>query len=186
MAVLTVRALRPTLARVRLDFPEHSATSVCSHVCISFHRIGLNVMISAICLAGCRQGTCDGKPNTCSCNPGWEGTLCDQPICKPRCVQGVCVESTQYNRTSLMFVHQCACNQGWTGTTCSTRLYCLSLIYLWWSLIYFAMVAICAAGCLTGRGTCIIPDGCDCTQQWSGALCNVCNSGWTGANCDTR
>ena len=50
----------------------------------------------------------------------------------------------------------------------------------------FAIIAICAAGCLSGRGTCTIPGGCDCTQQWSGALCDVCNNGWTGVNCDTR
>jgi hypothetical protein len=92
-----------------------------SHVLIGLHRIDSHFIVSAICLAGCRQGTCDGKPNTCSCNPGWEGTLCDQPICQPRCVQGFCVESTQYNKSSLMFVHRCTCNQGWTGATCSTR-----------------------------------------------------------------
>ena len=49
-----------------------------------------------------------------------------------------------------------------------------------------AVIAICAAGCLSGRGTCTIPDGCDCTQRWNGTLCNVCSRGWTGANCDTR
>ena len=33
-------------------------------------------------LSGCQHGKCKNKPNTCSCDEGWEGALCDQPICK--------------------------------------------------------------------------------------------------------
>ena len=31
---------------------------------------------------GCIHGKCENQPNTCNCDSGWKGVLCDQPICK--------------------------------------------------------------------------------------------------------
>ena len=33
-------------------------------------------------LAGCVNGKCTDHPHTCNCSPGWEGALCDTPICE--------------------------------------------------------------------------------------------------------
>ena len=33
-------------------------------------------------LLGCKNGKCVNKPNTCECNDGWQGYLCDEPSCK--------------------------------------------------------------------------------------------------------
>ena len=33
-------------------------------------------------LAGCQHGKCVDHPNTCVCDDGWEGHLCDKPFCK--------------------------------------------------------------------------------------------------------
>ena len=33
-------------------------------------------------LPGCANGDCVDHPNTCECNAGWTGHLCDVPECK--------------------------------------------------------------------------------------------------------
>ena len=33
-------------------------------------------------MEGCAHGACDRHPNTCKCLPGWEGHLCNKPICR--------------------------------------------------------------------------------------------------------
>ena len=32
--------------------------------------------------AGCLHGTCGDTPLTCQCEDGWEGALCDMPVCE--------------------------------------------------------------------------------------------------------
>ena len=54
------------------------------------------------------------------------------------------------------------------------------------NIYYCCLVAICAIGCLESHATCTVPGGCDCYQQYSGPLCDVCNSTWTGADCSSR
>ena len=32
-------------------------------------------------LAGCQHGRCTDQPDTCICDAGWQGHLCDEPTC---------------------------------------------------------------------------------------------------------
>ena len=32
-------------------------------------------------LPGCKNGYCTDRPNTCICENGWKGFLCDKPDC---------------------------------------------------------------------------------------------------------
>ena len=36
-------------------------------------------------MAGCIHGICNGTANTCVCNEGWQGILCNEPICAQGC-----------------------------------------------------------------------------------------------------
>jgi len=65
-----------------------------------------------LCDPGCQHsGNCT-EPNVCDCStaiPGWNGTLCQNPICIEECVHGNCSGP-----------NVCNCeNTGYTGTTCS-------------------------------------------------------------------
>ena len=33
-------------------------------------------------MPGCKHGNCVNTPNSCECEEGWEGVLCDQPVCE--------------------------------------------------------------------------------------------------------
>ena len=35
-------------------------------------------------LTECQHGSCD-KPFECNCDPGWSGSLCNNPVCKDDC-----------------------------------------------------------------------------------------------------
>ena len=37
---------------------------------------------TCLALPGCKNGHCGDHPNTCECEDGWGGHLCDEPICK--------------------------------------------------------------------------------------------------------
>ena len=65
--------------------PNISAASVFNWIFNYFRCFegwtGLNCQ-KCITLSGCQHGKCKNKPNACTCDEGWEGALCDQPICK--------------------------------------------------------------------------------------------------------
>eukprot|EP01138_Halocafeteria_seosinensis_P009016 gb/GECG01009215.1/.p1 GENE.gb/GECG01009215.1/~~gb/GECG01009215.1/.p1 ORF type:complete len:599 (+),score=36.09 gb/GECG01009215.1/:1-1797(+) len=59
----------------------------------------------------CKHGVCNTKENgsliLCECNPGWNGTECDAPICDPKCVHGTCDKP-----------YGCDCEEHWFGAHC--------------------------------------------------------------------
>jgi len=66
-------------------------------------------------LPNCLHGTCGDHPNTCECNPQWEGHLCDVPTCDPACGEhGVCAEGDP----AAGVLNFCICETGWKGKQC--------------------------------------------------------------------
>ncbi|CAD5125973.1 DgyrCDS14154 [Dimorphilus gyrociliatus] len=67
------------------------------------------------CKAGCLHGTCT-KQGECSCDPGWQGVLCN--VCKafPGCKNGYCLDKPW----------QCICYKNWGGNLdyCATNSPC--------------------------------------------------------------
>merc|ERR1712215_386422 len=59
----------------------------------------------------CKNGVARSAVEPCVCFEGWQGDLCDVPICKEGCSErnGYCVEPDQ-----------CLCNLGWKGELCKT------------------------------------------------------------------
>ena len=64
------------------------------------------------------EPTCDGKrecrhggvcvaPNTCSCQTGWTGPICETAVCSEECVHGRCLSPDV-----------CVCETGWGGSRC--------------------------------------------------------------------
>jgi len=131
------------------------------------------------CNPTCAHGTC--RPgNSCGCDSGWAGKLCDIPVCSPACIHGscsapnVCTCSDGYDgalcenynclkygcvRGTCESASNCVCETGWTNSSCN--------------------IAICNPGCENG-GNCYAPDKCDCstTNGWSGEYCQnpICNA----------
>ena len=56
-----------------------------------------------------RHGYAASEEDTCHCEEGWQGPLCDHPVCSPGChsVHGSCSRP-----------NQCICNLGWQGVSC--------------------------------------------------------------------
>lgn len=114
-----------------------------------------------------------GEPK---CLPGWQGDLCDQPICRKGCdpMTGYCNEpgeckckmgydGPKCNKCITLpgCVHgtcntpfQCVCKQGWDGLFCSDP--------------------ICRADCPSTRGYCHSPGECRCRFGWTGPTCREC------------
>ncbi|XP_061921980.1 sushi, von Willebrand factor type A, EGF and pentraxin domain-containing protein 1 isoform X1 [Entelurus aequoreus] len=62
----------------------------------------------AVCWLRCQNGGVCQRPNTCACQEGWMGRLCEEPICILPCLNGGrCVAP-----------YQCICPSGWAGTRC--------------------------------------------------------------------
>jgi len=59
----------------------------------------------------CKNGMARSALEQCVCYEGWEGDLCDIPVCKEGCSRrnGYCLEPLQ-----------CLCKVGWKGDTCET------------------------------------------------------------------
>ena len=79
--------------------------SLCSIPVCQFHSPNTNETLT------CDHGTCV-HPNTCACEIGWEGSLCDICIPLPGCVHGNCSEALE-----------CNCFDGWDGAFCDIRKY---------------------------------------------------------------
>ncbi len=68
------------------------------------------------------------------------------------------------------------CCDGWQGSDCRTRNVVRS--------ISSDCPAACDPECVNGE--CTASDVCTCNPTATGALCDVCTEGWTGAACSTR
>jgi len=150
----------------------------------------------------CEHGVCKA-PNFCTCEIGWEGSICDQCINLPGCVHGNCTEALECNcfdgweggfcdiphcssceNGVCESPETCVCHQGWSGPSCDV---CQTL-----------------PGCLHGQcGD--HPNSCECDAGWEGHLCDqphcdfcehgtcvdhpngnicICEPGWSGESCD--
>ncbi|CAB4065666.1 unnamed protein product [Lepeophtheirus salmonis] len=97
---------------------------------------------------GCVNGECNGIPFGCVCNDGWDGDLCDIPICSEGC------------NPKLGFCNapgECNCIEGSTGVNCNE--------------------CIKKPGCLNGECN-GIPFGCVCNDGWAGKFCEKCIKPW--------
>ncbi|KAJ0176266.1 hypothetical protein K1T71_008440 [Dendrolimus kikuchii] len=118
---------------------------------------------------------CDenGEPK---CLPGWQGDLCDVPICKKGCdpLQGYCkrpgecrckmgfygercnkcipLPGCQHGYCNQSF--ECICRDGWDGVFCTEP--------------------ICRSDCHATRGFCEYPGQCQCRLGWAGPTCRSC------------
>ncbi|CAK1542939.1 unnamed protein product [Leptosia nina] len=120
---------------------------------------------------------CDDKGEP-KCLPGWQGDLCDVPICRKGCdpLQGYCkrpgecrckmgfygercnkcipLPGCQHGYCNVSF--ECVCRDGWDGIFCSEP--------------------ICRSDCHATRGFCESPGECRCRLGWAGPTCRACQS----------
>jgi len=98
-------------------------------------------------------GTCDVTTGLCSCQIGYGGSDCSQPICpgSPQCSgKGQCV-TTQTPPV-------CACQSGWTASSCSEQ----------------STPGNCPSTCKSPNGVFNQATGvCNCKQGWSGSDCTI-------------
>ncbi|XP_032518104.2 delta-like protein 1 isoform X1 [Danaus plexippus] len=118
---------------------------------------------------------CDDKGEP-KCLPGWQGDLCDVPICKRGCdpLQGYCkrpgecrcklgfygercnkcipLPGCQHGYCNVSF--ECICREGWDGIFCSEPM--------------------CRSDCHATRGFCETPGECRCRLGWAGPTCRAC------------
>jgi hypothetical protein len=133
--------------------------------------------LAATCTQICENGGSCVGPDTCHCDPGWEGMDCTKPIC-PFCGRNqVCVSPEQcackpgfngtdcatpmcqqhcQNRGTCSAPDTCSCRPGWFDTTCATP--------------------VCSQTCANG-GNCIGGGNpkmeCDCPNEWTGTDCRT-------------
>ncbi|TNN69370.1 Slit 2 protein [Liparis tanakae] len=69
----------------------------------------------------CVQGDCHPTGQrgfTCTCHPGWTGTLCDQQVNNPcdgnKCIHGTCLPINSYS-------YSCRCQPGFAGVLCDEQ-----------------------------------------------------------------
>ncbi|XP_061882293.1 slit homolog 2 protein isoform X5 [Entelurus aequoreus] len=69
----------------------------------------------------CIQGDCHPTGHrgfTCTCHPGWAGTVCDQQVNNPcdgnKCIHGTCLPINSYS-------YSCRCQPGFSGVLCDER-----------------------------------------------------------------
>uniref|UniRef100_H2LMF8 Slit homolog 2 (Drosophila) n=1 Tax=Oryzias latipes TaxID=8090 RepID=H2LMF8_ORYLA len=114
----------------------------------------------------CQRDTCvsgDCHPTgqrgfTCTCHPGWTGTLCDQQVSNPcdgnKCIYGTCVPINSYS-------YSCRCQPGFTGVLCDER-------------DHDTVNSCSLSHCKHGK----------CRVSGLGKAYCECNSGYTGEACD--
>ncbi len=68
-------------------------------------------MTLAYCQTACVHGDCT-KPNTCTCDTGYDGHFCSEFTCDPPCQTG---------HGACIGPNNCYCNYGWDGEDCSNR-----------------------------------------------------------------
>jgi hypothetical protein len=76
------------------------------------------------------------------------------------------------------------CCFGWEGSDCETRLNFPQIPFKpFFHGLSFARLASCSSGCVNGN--CVSPNNCSCKAHSQGISCNICDDGWTGADCMT-
>uniref|UniRef100_A0A7N9B1V9 Slit homolog 2 (Drosophila) n=1 Tax=Mastacembelus armatus TaxID=205130 RepID=A0A7N9B1V9_9TELE len=114
------------------------------------------------CQSGaCIQGNCHPTGHrgfTCTCNPGWTGTLCDQQVNNPcdgnKCIHGTCLPINSYS-------YSCRCQPGFAGVLCDEQ-------------DQDAASPCSLTRCKHGK----------CRVSGLGKAYCECNSGYTGEACD--
>ena len=115
--------------------------------------------------ADAQAGTCVG-PNMCECADGWQSDDCGTPVCEPACANGICTEPDR-----------CTCFAGWAGTSCAECHPEYASATCDVSCPDCGAHGSCDAG-LAGSGLCLCIDG------FVGELCDGCNSGRFGTQCE--
>ncbi len=78
----------------------------------------------APCKSGCQHGYCT-IPNECQCDPHWTGALCDS--CDDgwagvNCSNPICRTGCSLSTATCGVPDTCTCNAGWMGENCTTGL----------------------------------------------------------------
>ncbi|CAE7731610.1 wif1 [Symbiodinium sp. CCMP2592] len=129
-------------------------------------------------MMNCIQEARAAKGGCCSCDTGWGGWRCRDPLCWPRCVHGTCIapdlchceagwkgEACQHaictpecvpGQGTCVLPDVCECFYGWGGTSCE--------------------VPVSEPACVNGDA--VSPDICRCAEGWGGRLCDypLCQS----------
>ncbi|CAK8996522.1 unnamed protein product [Durusdinium trenchii] len=126
----------------------------------------------------CLQETRAAKGGCCSCDPGWGGWRCRNPLCWPSCQHGKCVAPDL-----------CHCEQGWKGAACQHAVCepeCIpgqgtcvlpntcECFYGWGGTS--CELPLSEPACVNGDA--VAPDICRCAAGWGGRLCDypLCQS----------
>ncbi|XP_013890125.1 protein delta homolog 2, partial [Austrofundulus limnaeus] len=100
----------------------------------------------SVCSCNITNSRCD-EFGVCSCDPGWDGELCDRCVPMPGCVHGSCLQPWQ-----------CTCETGWGGRFCDKDL----------------TVCLQKQPCQNGA-TCVMEDSgdftCLCLEGFHGPTC---------------
>merc|ERR1712048_817091 len=100
-----------TFNAVSLECCQDTLLSVGS--CAATQAPGTTPPPTCACLNG---GTCNTSPygTTCTCPPGYTGSLCEWGPCNPTpCLNGQCLETAE--TTGITGSFTCLCDMNWTG-----------------------------------------------------------------------
>ncbi|ODM93782.1 Neurogenic locus protein delta [Orchesella cincta] len=133
----------------------------------------------------CRPG-CQGTctiPDTCECHSGWEGPYCSECVRYPGCKHGRCTNPWE-----------CNCEEGWGGLFCNQDLnYCTNhkpcrnggtcFNTGQGSYTCACPVGFIGADCETRSDGCTCLNGGTCRENGTATFCQ-CPEGWSGLNCE--